>query len=72
MTGGHEPGCARPAGHLAHYPCGGPLQGPGDPCEFCGAATPADGGACLRCWPPVTIAAFKAYFARATVMDFPV
>lgn len=65
----HEHGCARPAGHLAHYPCGGPLHGPGDPCEFCGRPTPRHGGVCLCRFEPVSIAGFKAVFARASIAE---
>lgn len=60
-------GCQRPAGHIAHHPCGGKLHKPGDPCEHCGQPLVADehgaAVACPNCWTPITVADLKALAA---------
>lgn len=45
------------------HPCGN-RHWPGSPCEFCGKATPAEGGPCWDCWTPITIADLKAFAAE--------
>lgn len=49
--------------HLDQQPCSYGTEAPGDPCRYCGEATPMDGSACPACWQPMTIPMFKAWMA---------
>lgn len=62
-----DPECTRGFGHYDNYPCGGAFHVPGNPCQFCGKATPMNGDPCWDCWTPITVADFKGIMAEAGI-----
>lgn len=49
------------------HPCGGPHEGPGDPCRYCGLPVPTDGSPCPLCWTDLRsmpLADVRALFAQ--------
>lgn len=61
-----DPSCELGRHEPSEHPCGQRAENPGEPCRYCGDPVPGpeiNGGACPRCWAPITTADVKALFA---------
>jgi predicted amidophosphoribosyltransferase len=57
-----DPDCTFPPHEPSDHPCGRRCV-PGEPCQYCGKATPLNGDPCPDCWTPLSVADFRAMMA---------